>query len=177
MVRRKEKSELEQAEIKLENLIERRNALNSQASVFREERDLLHGQKKDVVDQVRALRDERDRLVGEMRVHRDQRNEFQRKARDLIELKRKVRGQLHGSIAGELERLRRDVKGMEMRQQTSSLKLEEENALRLEWKRFHMDRDRWRERLANLPLLDRRAGDMSPSDFATLANGIARAKG
>jgi len=64
-----------------------------------------------------------------MRVHRDQRNEFQRKARDLIELKRKVRGQLHGSIAGELERLRRDVKGMEMRQQTSSLKLEEENAL------------------------------------------------
>jgi len=129
MVRRKEKSELEQAEIKLENLIERRNALNSQASVVREERDLLHGQKKDVVDQVRALRDERDRLVGEMRVHRDQRNEFQRKARDLIELKRKVRGQLHGSIAGELERLRRDVKGMEMRQQTSSLKLEEENAL------------------------------------------------
>jgi len=129
MVRRKEKSELEQAEIKLESLIERRNALNSEAAVFREERDLLHDQKKGVVDQVRALRDERDRLVDEMRVHRDQRNEFQRKARDLIDLKRRVRGQLHGSIAGELERLRKDVKRMEMRQQTASLKLEEENAL------------------------------------------------
>jgi uncharacterized coiled-coil DUF342 family protein len=129
MVRRKEKSELEQAEIKLESLIERRNALNSEAAVVREERDLLHDQKKGVVDQVRALRDERDRLVDEMRVHRDQRNEFQRKARDLIELKRRVRGQLHGSIAAELERLRKDVKGMEMRQQTASLKLEEENAL------------------------------------------------
>jgi uncharacterized coiled-coil DUF342 family protein len=129
MVRRKEKSELEQAEIKLENLIQRRDALNSEAAVSREERDLLHVQKREVVDQARALRDERDRLVDEMRSHRDRRNEFQRKARDLIELKRKVRGQLHGSIAGELERLRRDVKGMEMRQQTSTLKLEEENAL------------------------------------------------
>ena len=129
MVRRKEKSELDTAEIKLESLIERRNVLNSEAAVFREERDLLHNQKKEVVVQVRTLRDERDRLVDEMRIHRDQRNEFQRKARDLIELKRKVRGQLHGSISGELERLRKDVKRMEMRQQTASLKLEEENAL------------------------------------------------
>jgi len=42
MVRRKEKSELEQAEIKLESLIQRRDALNAQAAVSREERDLLH---------------------------------------------------------------------------------------------------------------------------------------
>ena len=129
MVRRKEKSELEQAEIKLESLIQRRDALNAQAAVSREERDLLHQQKREVVDQARALRDERDRLVDEMRAHRDRRNEFQRKARELIELKRKVRGQFQGSISGELDRLRRDVKGMEMRQQTTSLKIEEENAL------------------------------------------------
>ena len=51
------------------------------------------------------------------------------------------------------------------------------NALRLEWKRFHADRDRWRERLASLPFLGRRAGDLSPADFATLANDVARAKG
>ena len=129
MVRRKEKSELEQAEIKLESLIQRRDALNAESAVSREERDLLHHQKKEVVDQARALRDERDRFVDEMRIHRDRRNEFQRKARELIDLKRRVRGQLHGSISGELDRLRKDVKGMEMRQQTSILKIEEENAL------------------------------------------------
>ncbi len=126
MVRRKEKSELDQAEIKLESLIQRRDALNSEASVFREERDLLNREKKAVVDQMRGLRDERDHLVQEMRAHRDKRNEFQQKARDLIELKRKVRGQVHTSISGDLDRLRKDVKGLEMRQQTSTLKLDEE---------------------------------------------------
>ena len=51
------------------------------------------------------------------------------------------------------------------------------NALRLEWRRFDTDRDRWRETLLSLPFLDRRAGDLSPAEFATLANGIAGAKG
>ena len=129
MVRRKEKTELDQAEIKLESLIQKRDALNAEAAVFREERDLLHKQKKEFVDGMRALRDERDRLVDEMRTHRDRRNELQKKARELIELKRTVRGQFRGSISGELDRLRKDVKGLEMRQQTSSLKLDEENAL------------------------------------------------
>ena len=129
MVRKKEKSELDTAEIKLETLIQKRDALNEEAAVFRQERDLLNKQKRDLVDQMRALRDERNRLVQEMRGHRDRRNELQRKARDLIELKRKVRGQMRSSIGGDLDRLRRDVKGLEMRQQTASLKLDEENAL------------------------------------------------
>src|SRR2546427_6984245 len=118
MVRRKEKSELEQAEIKLESLIQRRDALNAQAAVSREERDLLHQQKREVVDQARALRDERDRLVDEMRAHRDRRDEVQREARELIELKREGPGQFQGAVSREVDRLRRDVKGMEIGQQT-----------------------------------------------------------
>ena len=78
---------------------------------------------------MRALRDERDAFVREMRVHRDRRNELQAKAKELIELKRKVRGAMHTSIVGDLERLRREVKELEMRQQTSTMKLDEENAL------------------------------------------------
>ena len=129
MVRRKEKSELDTAEIKLETLIQRRDQLNAQAAVFRQERDVLHKQRKEVTEQMRALRDERDALVREMRGHRDRRNELQAKARELIELKRKVRGQMRTSIGGDLERLRREVKDLDMRQQTSPMKLEEENAL------------------------------------------------
>src|SRR2546422_9190600 len=112
MVRRKEKSELEQAEIKLESLIQRRDALNAQAAVSREERDLLHQQKREVVDQARALRDERDRLVDEMRAHRDRRNEFPRKARELIELKRKGRGKFPRAITGGRGRAPRGGEGM-----------------------------------------------------------------
>ncbi len=129
MVRRKVKSELDTAEIKLETLIQKRDALNEEAAVFREERDLLNKQKKELTDRMRALRDERNALVNEMRMHRDRRNELQRKARELIDLKRKVRGQIRTSIFGDLERLRREVRNLEMRQQTASLRLDEENAL------------------------------------------------
>lgn len=129
MVRKKEKTELDTAEIKLESLIERRNAANAEASAVRQERDLFHDQRKALVDQVRTLRDERDALVKEMRIHRDRRNELQAKAKELIELKRKVRGAMHSSIGGDLERLRKEVKDLEMRQQTSPMKLDEENAL------------------------------------------------
>jgi len=129
MVRRKEKSELDQAEIKLESLIERRDALNAEAAVFRQERDLLNKQRMDLSDGMRALRAERNRLVDEMRAHRDRRNELQRKARELVDLKRQVRSQFRGSISAELDRLRKEVKGLEMRQQTTSLALKEENAL------------------------------------------------
>src|SRR5256885_10977159 len=98
MVRRKEKSELETAEIKLESLIQRRDALNAQAAVSREERDLLHHQRQEVVDRARSLRDERDHFVDEMRAHRDRRNEVQRKAPQLIELNPKGRGPVQGAI-------------------------------------------------------------------------------
>src|SRR2546426_7899449 len=97
MVRRKEKSELEQAEIKLESLIQRRDALNAQAAVSREERDLLHQQKREVVDQARALRDERDRLVDEMRAHPDPREQVSREGPALIEPKREGPGQVPGA--------------------------------------------------------------------------------
>ncbi len=129
MVRRKEKSELETAEIKLETLIQRRDALNAEAAAARQARDLLHNQRKELSEQMHALRDERDAFVREMRVHRDRRNELQAKAKELIELKRKVRGAMHTSIVGDLERLRKEVKELEMRQQTSPMKLDEENAL------------------------------------------------
>ncbi len=129
MVRRKEKTELDTAEIKLESLIERRNAANAEASGVRQERDLLHEQRRTLVDQVRTLRDERDALVKEMRVHRDRRNELQAKAKELIELKRKVRGAMHTAIGGDLDRLRKEVKDLQTRQETTPMKLEEENAL------------------------------------------------
>ncbi len=129
MVRKKEKTELDTAEIKLESLIQRRDAANAEAAAFRQERDLLNDQRKDVAAQVRALREERDAFVKEMRVHRDRRNELQAKARELIELKRKVRDAMHPSIRGDVERLRKEVKELEMRQQTTHMKLDEENAL------------------------------------------------
>ena len=51
------------------------------------------------------------------------------------------------------------------------------NALDLEWRRFAESRAPWRESLRSIPSLDRRAEDLSPEEFATLSNAVARAKG
>ncbi len=51
------------------------------------------------------------------------------------------------------------------------------NALELEWRRFDDDREAWQRRVPALPFLSRRAEALAPEDFATLANGIAGAKG
>jgi 16S rRNA (adenine1518-N6/adenine1519-N6)-dimethyltransferase len=51
------------------------------------------------------------------------------------------------------------------------------NALELEWKRFADARAPWRESIKSLPFLEARAEALSPEEFATLANGVAGAKG
>lgn len=129
MVRRKERSELELAEIKLETLVEKRNALNADAAVFREERDLLNAQRREIMDQVREIRARRSAALDAMRAHKARRDDLQKRAKELIELKRRTRSKVQTSIRADLDRVRREVRQLEMRQQTSSLKLEEENAL------------------------------------------------
>lgn len=129
MVRRKSKSELELAEIKLQSLWERRDAINAEAAAARQERDLLHEQKKELAAQVRDRRARRNELVREIRAHREERNRLQAEAKQLIELKRKSRGRYRTSVAAELERLRSEARRLEMRQQTATLSLAEENKL------------------------------------------------
>jgi len=129
MVRRKEQSELELAEIKLETLVEKRNALNADAAVFREERDLLNAQRREIIDHVREIRARRGAALDELRAHKARRDDLQKKAKELIELKRRTRSKVQTSIRADLDRVRREVRQLEMSQQTSSLKLEEENDL------------------------------------------------
>src|SRR3989304_4833133 len=129
MVRRKEQSELELAEIKLETLVERRNARRAEAAVFREERNLLNAQRREIIDRVREIRARRGAALDELRAHKARRDDLQKKAKELIELKRRTRSKVQTSIRADLDRVRREVRQLEMSQQTSSLKLEEENDL------------------------------------------------
>lgn len=129
MVRKKSSSEMEVAEIKLQSLRERRDALNALAASAREERDLLNEEKRQLGAKARDLRTRRSEFVREMRAHRGERNRLQAEARQLIELKRKSRGRGRTSVSSDLERLRSEARHMEMRQQTASLTLAEENKL------------------------------------------------
>ena len=129
MVRKKTLSELEQAEIKLQSLFEKRDALNQEAQLLRQERDLVHEKKREAGAKLRELKDRRASFAGDARRHREKRDELQAKAKALIEMKRKLRSSGHSDVGAELRALRRRVSQMEMRQQTASLTLSEENKL------------------------------------------------
>src|SRR5437016_1714341 len=129
MVRKKTSSELEQAEIKLQSLMEKRDALNAEAQQARQERDLVHEKKREVGVRLRPLKDRRASFAAEARAHREKRDELQAKAKALIELKRKLRASGPTDVGAELRALTRRVSQLEMRQQTASLSLSKENEL------------------------------------------------
>lgn len=129
MVRKKTLSELEQAEIKLQSLLEKRDRLNREAQLLRQERDLVHEKKREVGAALRPLKDRRASFAADARAHRAARDALQSKAKALLEVKRKLRASGHTDVGAELRGLKRRVTAMDMRQQTASLTLTEENAL------------------------------------------------
>ncbi len=129
MVRKKTLSELQQAEIRLESLLEKRDSLNQEAVLARQEWDMVHEKKRELSAKLREIKDRRGALAAEARAHRAKRDEFQGKAKALIELKRKLRSQSNLSASEELRRLQRQTQAMELKQQTASLTLAEENEL------------------------------------------------
>lgn len=129
MVRKKTLSELQQAEIKLESLLEKRDTLNQEAQLARQERDMVHEKKRELSAKLREIKDRRGALATEARAHRAKRDEFQEKAKSLIDLKRKLRSKSGASASEELRTLKRQTQAMELKQQTASLTLAQENEL------------------------------------------------
>ncbi len=129
MVRKKTLSELQQAEIKLESLLEKRDALNQEAQLARQERDMIHEKKRELSGKLREVKDRRGGLAAQARAHRAKRDDFQGKAKSLVELKRKMRSTGGASASEELRSLKRQTQAMELKQQTASLSLAEENEL------------------------------------------------
>lgn len=122
-------SELQNAELKLRALLNKRDEINELAALLRSERDTLNDQKRVFQDQMRAAREKRDALVAEMRAHKKRRDELQAKAKELIEFKKKMKGKPMGDLKDELRALQRQVKDMELRQQTVPLSIPDERKL------------------------------------------------
>ncbi|MEM4232700.1 MAG: hypothetical protein QXZ19_01865 [Thermoplasmata archaeon] len=128
-------SELQSAELKYRALLNKRDEINAQAALLRDERDTLHEQKRALQAEVRAARDRRDALVAEMKAHKQRRDELQAKAKELIEFKKKMKGQPTGSLKDEIRSLERQIKEMELRQQTVPLSIPKERELLEDMKR------------------------------------------
>lgn len=122
-------SELQSAELKLRALLNKRDEINAQAALLRSERDTLNEQKRVFQEQMRAARDKRDAFVSEMRIHKKRRDELQAKAKELIEFKKKMKGKPMGDLKDEIRELQRQVKDMELKQQTVPLSIPDERKL------------------------------------------------
>jgi len=129
MVRKKEKTELDKAEIKLRSLVEQRDKVNDQARVVRQERDMLNEKRRTIVEDMRAAKTDRDGFVQKLRVHREKRNALHRRTKELIEMKRTRRGHLKKGVGSDLGRLRKAIEDMDRKQQTTTMTIADENEL------------------------------------------------
>lgn len=125
------KVQLVSAEKQFQRMLERRNMLNDQARERRSERDAINEQKKALVAQMRELQALRDAANAEGRVHREKRNELQRQAKELIEIKKRMRagqGENRG-YQGKVRQLEGEIAALEFQQQSTAMTIAKENAL------------------------------------------------
>jgi uncharacterized coiled-coil DUF342 family protein len=128
-MQKKKLTETESAELKLKALYDKRNELNAQAMAFREQRNLLNAEKGKKIDEMVELRNVRADNVRLMRQHRDLRNEYQAKAKALLDAKKKRRKDLHTDLPSELEAKKANVRMLDLKQQTQTMTIAKENEL------------------------------------------------
>ncbi|MGQ0535769.1 MAG: DUF7121 family protein [Methanobacteriota archaeon] len=120
---------LEAAEKRLRRLLERRNELNDQARVAKEERDMLQGERRRILDATAELRGKRGALIEELRLHKDRRNALQARARAVIEARKGARTKLPTDKRARMAALDEEIARMEHTQAHSTLSSKKEEAL------------------------------------------------
>jgi uncharacterized coiled-coil DUF342 family protein len=128
-MQKKKMTESQSAELKLRALVDKRNEFNDQANAFREQRNMLNVEKGKKFDEIIELRKVRTDNVRLMRHHRQLRNEYQARAKALLEAKKKRRKDIHHDLPSELEAKKANVRMMDLRQQTQAMSLSDENEL------------------------------------------------
>ena len=124
-----ELEQLKDAEKKYQAYISRRNELNDMAKVVREERDMINESRKKLKEEMDKVKKERDELVSKMRQHKDMRNKLQEQAKQLIEAKRKKKGEVFRNLPLQVEELKADFQMLEYRQETVPMSSAKENKL------------------------------------------------
>lgn len=119
--------QMDDAEKKFQGAIAKRNEFNDKARQAREDRDLLHAKRKEIMVEVNALKDEKNKALEGLRKHKEKRDLLHQKARKIIDLKKAKRGDAQGNNVGdELFTLKAELKKLEYMQQTTPLKMEKE---------------------------------------------------
>jgi uncharacterized coiled-coil DUF342 family protein len=158
--RKTRRSEHESAERIFNDLIRKRDEQNVKATELREQRDIVHGQKRELITEMTELKAERDSFNTEMKVHKERRNEYQKKGRTLIDRKKAVARNIDGNLDSTIEMLRLDIRELELKHQTNPSSIEQERDLL----------EKVRQKQAELKDLESRTG--AQEDLTLQAEGI-----
>lgn len=127
--KKRKPDELKSAEEKFQLLVAKRDELNDQALAIRDERDALHDKKKELrayLDDLRDMRRKLSEVVGE---HKKKRDELQAKAKSLIDMKKRLRTSIDKETKTNLGLKKREMKKLEMDQQTIPMPIEDETEI------------------------------------------------
>lgn len=121
------RNEIDDAEKKFQGYIVRRNEFNDKARLTREERDLLHTKRKEIMGEVNSLREKKSKALDKLRKHKEKRDLLHQQAKKIIDLKKSKRDLMKGgSVAGDLFSLKSHLRKLEYTQQTTPLTMEKE---------------------------------------------------
>lgn len=123
------RSEQELAEKKYRSHIEERDKLNEQVRALVEEKKILYQQKDKIFEDLGKLKQKKKELAELLQKHKANRNEFQSKAKDLINEKRKKTKNIKGRKMQDLDSLEKELEYLIKKQETSTLSIEQENEL------------------------------------------------
>ncbi len=141
MPRKKTKSELEIAELRYRSLMEKRNGFNDKAKVVRADMDRVREQKNKILDDLKEMKGDKNRIHERIQGHKRRRDEYQKRAKDLLALKKSKRGKISGNLERELKDLDRKIGDMEKRQETTFMPLAKEQELLDELRKQVRERD------------------------------------
>ncbi len=124
--KKKKRTELDNAEKRFNELIEKRNEMNEEAKILREERNRLNEEKKGLFDKVEDHKQKRDGYVAVMREHKFKRNELQKRAKELITIKRERTSDVKKTLPNDILEVEAEIQLLDHKQQTVPMSLDAE---------------------------------------------------
>lgn len=122
-------TEIDNLQTKYDALVQKRNELNDLARQLRSERDLLNKGNQEFRERLDKAKKERDEWNEKMREAKARRDEYQAQAKALIATKGPKSGEVSKSLPVQVRQLERQIRDLEMKQQTQPHSIEAERDL------------------------------------------------
>jgi uncharacterized coiled-coil DUF342 family protein len=129
MPRKKTKSELEVAELRYRSLMDKRNEFNRQAQEIIKDIDGIRVKKNLILDDLAELREQKAQIHDKIQAHKRRRDEYQKRAKDLLALKKSKKGKISANLEYQLNDLDKKIVDMEFKQETTFMTVQKENEL------------------------------------------------